>query len=76
MGKSYVIGVGFVGLSRADKMPGVLCEEEEESGARTGVVLGVPDPGGDKGCIPGANIAWTIIASKRSFVKWSQWTLW
>jgi hypothetical protein len=32
-GEIYVVGVGFVGLSRADKMPGVMCEEEE-SGAR------------------------------------------
>ena len=32
-GEVYVVGVGFVGLSRADKMPGVMCEEEEP-GAR------------------------------------------
>jgi len=40
-------------------------KKSPERESRVGV-LGVPDPGGDKGCIPGANIARTIIASTRS----------
>ena len=39
-GEVYVVGVGFVGLSRADKMPGVICEERVRSENQGGVYWG------------------------------------